>query len=297
MDSFRKIDGAAVNRGSDDGTLGAQVGEPTQVVQLADAARGNDVSIPEGYPVLDHDGDGVEVGLRECAVASDIGEDEATDADLVHVGHEVDGIDVGGFCPPADGDLAVVCIEANDDAIGTVLLYSLFHHVGVGDGGGAEDDATDACIEGRGHVVFGAEPPAYLKRNAETTGKGAVELALLGATFEGAVEVDDVDSDGTGVDEPLGDLERIVGEGALPVEVALAETNDLALAEVDCWDNFHSLLLHAREHEALHEIVVELESDVATLLGVKLGGDEVVAGNDAGELQAIGGGACDPGVL
>ena len=163
----------------------------------------------------------------------------AANADCEHLIHEVGGVDIGGLRPTADGDFPVVGVEADNDAIGAVLLDGLVDHAGVCDRGGAEDDTTYASRESNIDVLDGAEASADFKGDAYLTSEGTVEFALLGPAFESAVEVDDVDADGTSVDELTGDLERVVREGCLAVEVALVEAYDLALSEVNCGNDFH----------------------------------------------------------
>jgi hypothetical protein len=193
----------------------------------------------EGDAMLNHDGYGVEIGFSEGPVAGDIGEDEAANTDGEHFIHEVNGVDVGGLSPPADGDFPIVGVEADNDTIGTVFLDGLLDHVGVGDRSGSEDDAIYASREGNIDVLYAAEASTDFKRDAYVASERTVKVALLGPASESAVEVNDVDADGTSVDELTGDLERVVRKGCLAVEVALVEAYDLALSEVNSGNNVH----------------------------------------------------------
>ena len=57
------------------------------------------------------------VGAGEGAVAGDVGEDNATAAELLHRLGEMHGGNSAGFLPAGDGDHAFTCVEAENDGV------------------------------------------------------------------------------------------------------------------------------------------------------------------------------------
>src|SRR2546426_8912879 len=89
---------------------------------------------------------GIEVGAAEHAVATDVGVDDAGDADLEQLLDEVRRVDGGGFEPALGGDHAITGVEADDDAI-SEESDGVEERCLVLDGSCSEDDALNAGVE------------------------------------------------------------------------------------------------------------------------------------------------------
>ena len=78
-------------------------------------------------------------------------------------------------------------------------------------------------------------PPA----TEAAAGDAARELVLDRRALQRAVEIDDVDAWGAGVDEPASDGQRVVGEHRLAVEIALVEADDITVPKVYGGNDLH----------------------------------------------------------
>src|SRR5690606_15017561 len=190
---------AAAQDGAVDAFLG-HFAQGADVVQRGDAARGDH----RDADVLRQAHGGLDVDAREHAVAADIGVDDGLAAVVLELAGQVQHVVAGQFRPAVGGDLAVACVQADDDVAGEGRA-GVAEKTGILDRRRADDDVGDAVVQ----VVFDrvqvADAPADLHGDGFVDGldDGLDGGAVARLAGDGAVQVNQVQAARALVD-PLG---------------------------------------------------------------------------------------------
>src|SRR3954469_495732 len=206
----------------------AQVAQAAQVVERADAARVQKAPADD----LGDLPDALEVDAAEHAVAVDVGVDERAHAAVLQPLDDGVGRHLRDFLPARRRDVAAARVDRHDHAVAE-RAEDVVEEVDVGERGGAEDHALGA---GPQRVAAGgqrAKAAAVLDGDVQLVGDPLEVLERLRRARARAVEVDDVQEAGAGLDPGAGGLQRrVLVDGDL-LEVALDQPDGLAVADVD----------------------------------------------------------------
>jgi hypothetical protein len=135
---------------------------------------------------------------------------------------------IGDDGPAVDGDLAILGIETDDDIAGEGMAgagdeFRLLDRLG------ADDAPGDAGVEVGGDGALVANAPADLDRQVRKRGgDGADGIAIDRLTGKGAIQVNQMQPAGAGIDPAPGHFNRVVREHGLVVHAALSQTHALA---------------------------------------------------------------------
>src|SRR5690554_5764476 len=166
------------------------------------------------------------------AVAANVGVQNGDHALFPHTPAQLFYAQPAALLPAAGAHEAVAGVEGHDDVFGVPAGDGGLDQLRLFDGGGAQNDALSAGLQGSFYVIQGADAAAKLQARADLCQAGQC-LPVGGAPFgEGAVQVDDVQPLRAGRCPALGGAEWVLVKDGLPVGVAQLEAHDLAGAEV-----------------------------------------------------------------
>ena len=152
---------------------------------------------------------------------------------------DVDHVVLRELRPAIDGNLAVAGIES-DDHVPRKGHAQVRHEVRLLHGLGADDHVAHAGVEVGLDGFLAADAAADLDRQVRKgIGDAAHDLGVLRPAGEGAVEVDEVQAPGAGLQPAPRHRGRVVAEGGGSLHVALLEAHTLAVLEVDGRDQQH----------------------------------------------------------
>jgi hypothetical protein len=173
-----------------------------------------------------------EIGALELAVAVHVRVHERGDAAVVEQVDRLRGGHLGRLRPARGGDEAAAHVDGDDDPR-SESGHDLVEEVDVAEGGGPDDRALRAAPQRVAHGVDGPQAAAVLHRDAGPLRDPAQVLEGSRLALLGAVEVDDVQVPGAGVDPALGRLQRVVVVRRGVLEPAFHEANRPAAHDVD----------------------------------------------------------------
>jgi hypothetical protein len=229
-------EGVFVDRPTHDNALQRQGGELADVVQRADAAGGDDGDVRG----LGEVAGGLDVRAGHHAVGGDVGVDDRGQGPVAHAAGDVDGVELGGVLPSADGELAALGVEPEHEPAAVAgVAHELFEPAPVLKRRRAEHDAFHA--DGEKFLDRPLVPHAAPDLDAQggVLADGLDVGQMLHSAGACAIEVHRVQPLAAGVFESASLVERVLAVGGLPVVVALGESNDLAAAEIDGGEEIH----------------------------------------------------------
>ena len=142
----------------------------------------------------------------------------------------------------AFGGHIIVGLDAKDGKdVAAEGAARIFQKARTLDRSGADDDEAEAVVEVAFDGVEVADATAQLDRNLVAhLGQDRFDSGLVDRLAgEGAVQVDQVQAARPGVDPAPRHRSRVFAEGGGVVHVALFQTHELAVFEVDCGDQQH----------------------------------------------------------
>ena len=177
-----------------------------------------------------------EIRALEKSVTVDGSHLEGLDADVGQPFDRHGGVDGRRVDGPAVTDgLAVPHVDRDNDAPGSVRRDEATGEGRVPEGGGPDDDPGRSGLQGIGDGALVPEATGHLDLGQPTDrlDDRSDHLTVRRHAGPRAIEVDHVDPPRAGQREPDGDVDRIGVVGRLPVEVALAQSNDAPTPKVD----------------------------------------------------------------
>jgi hypothetical protein len=155
---------------------------------------------------------------------------------------EVDHVVVRELGPAVDRQFAVAGVEPDDDAA-REFQAQVVDEVRRADRLGADDHELDPGLEVGLYRVGVADAAADLDTQVRVgLGNGVDDLGVLRGTGEGAVEIDDVQALGAGIDPAPGHGHRVFPEHRGFLHAALAQAHALAFLEINRgYDQHHRL--------------------------------------------------------
>src|SRR5690554_1987997 len=238
---FGHIQGAFVDGTAGDGADDAFVchgGQALEVVHVGDAAGGNH----RDAAFFRQLGGGFYVYALHHAVAGDVGVHNGGYAVVGEALGQVYRHDFGDFSPAVGGYSAVFGVQADDDVAGEFLAhfgdeFRLFN------GLGADNDPLHTRLQVGLNGFRRADAAADLDRQVWVFhGDGFDDFAVDRFAGEGAVEVDQVQAAGAGVDPFGGHVYGVVTEYGGVFHAALAQSYAFAVFQVDSGDDQHFVL-------------------------------------------------------
>ena len=140
--------------------------------------------------------------------------------------------------PALDGDHAVARVDARHHVI-AAAAHGRTNEVVVGGELGAEHDPLGARLGETAERLKRADSPAHLEPRIRLARDALDDIDVAGHAVARAVEVDDVDPLGAGLEELARLGHRVVVVDGHAVVVALGETHGLAAQNVDCRKDDH----------------------------------------------------------
>lgn len=210
-----------------------------QLLQAADASRGDD---PEAC-LARQASSGLQVRAAECAIAGDVGVDDALDPLIAQLAAQGHSVHLGDVAPTADGDMPIARVDAGHDALGAETCQRVRYQMGVIDDGGAQNDAADPHVEQPRKVISGAQPPAELHRYGDTFQDGTQRPQVDSAcpfVAERTVQVHHVQPGGAEAGPTSGHGGRVVAKDGFCLRVPLAQTHTATPAQVDSRKEDHA---------------------------------------------------------
>ncbi len=233
-DQQRPLDGelAFIESSSDDRTRTANVPDCPQVVQRCDPARRNDraqVAANESFVKG-------QIGPIEKSVALNRRNFEGRHAGF---GQEQDGgrsVDpIVGGCPTVPDRATITNIDGHRDTIGAMDRDEATSKVRIAQRRRPDGDPCCSGSEGEGHRCLVPQTAGHLHIAPATDPRNdrADDRSVYRVTAPRAVKIDDMKPAGTRIGKPASDLDGIIAVRRLPIEVALAQSDDAAIPQVD----------------------------------------------------------------
>src|SRR5690606_6485866 len=227
------VDGAAGDGADDAGGIGIE--QALDVAQIMDAAGGDH----RDRGGVGQGSGGFHIAALHHAVLGNVGIDNRGDAIGLEALGQVDDLQLADLGPAVGGDEAILGIQADDDLAGEGAA-GFTDKLRLLDRLGADDHVTHAGA----HVMLDSlqrtDAAADLDRQVGVAfGNGRHYFAIDRLTFEGAVQVHQVQPAATGFNPPGSHGYRVVGEHRGIVHQPLAQTHAGAILEVNSGDNQH----------------------------------------------------------